>query len=59
MPAAKLRASRILAEFHKAEVELVGKAVVLMKKLGQSNTFGWMTCTDCEFLCEGKWRVND
>jgi len=29
MPTAKRRASTIFAEFHKAEAELVGKAVIL------------------------------
>jgi len=53
MPKAKVRASTIFIEFHKAEAELVGKAVVLTDgKPALSNTFGSMSRTDCAFRSE-------
>ena len=62
MPRAKLRASTILAEFHKAEAELVGKAVILTG--GKAGTVEHVWLDDLHGLRisvrghEGKWPVS-
>jgi len=62
MPTAKLRASTILAEFHHAEAELVGKAVVLTD--GKAGTVEHIWLDEWHGLRisvrghEGKWPVS-
>jgi hypothetical protein len=62
MPIAKVRASAILAELHKAEAELVGKAVVLTD--GKAGTVEHVWLDDLHGLRisvrghEGKWPVS-
>jgi hypothetical protein len=62
MPTAKTRASTILAEFHKAEAELVGKAVILTD--GKAGTVEHVWLEDLHGLrisvrgSEGKWPVS-
>jgi len=62
MPRAKLRASTILAEFHKAEAELVGKAVILTD--GKAGTAESIWLDDLHGLRiavrghEGRWPVS-
>ncbi len=62
MPAAKLRASKILAEFHDAEAELVGKAVVLTD--GKAGTVEHVWLDELHGLRisirghDGKWPVS-
>ena len=53
MPSAKARACAILAEFNKAQTELIGKAVILTDgKAGTVDEVGLMNFMDCEFLSE-------
>jgi hypothetical protein len=62
MPTAKVRASTIIAEFHKAEAELVGKAVVLSD--GKAGTVEYVWLDELHGLRisirghEGKWPVS-
>lgn len=62
MPTAKVRASTILAEFHKAELELVGKAVVLSD--GKAGTVEHLWLDELHGLRisvrghEGRWPVS-
>jgi hypothetical protein len=62
MPTAKLRASTILAEFHNAEAELVGKAVILTD--GKAGTVEHIWLDEWHGLRisvrghEGKWPVS-
>ncbi|WP_439400398.1 PRC-barrel domain containing protein (plasmid) [Bradyrhizobium sp. PMVTL-01] len=62
MPAAKVRASHILVEFHKAELELLGKAVVLTD--GKAGTVEHVCLDELHGLRiairghEGKWPVS-
>jgi hypothetical protein len=62
MPTAKLRASTILVEFHKAETELTGKAVVLTD--GKAGTVEHVWLDELHGLRisvrghEGKWPVS-
>ena len=62
MPTAKVRASAILAEFHKAELELVGKAVVLSD--GKAGTVEHLWLDELHGLRisvrghEGRWPVS-
>jgi hypothetical protein len=61
MPHAKQRASTILAEFNKAEAELIGKAVILTD--GKAGTVESVWLDDLHGLRvslrghEGKWPV--
>jgi hypothetical protein len=62
MPNAKVRASTILAAFHQAEAELVGKAVVLTD--GKAGTVEHVWLDELHGLRisirghEGKWPVS-
>ena len=62
MPSAKARAATILAELHKAEAELVGKAVVLSD--GKAGTVEFIWLDELHGLRisvrghEGKWPVS-
>jgi hypothetical protein len=62
MPTAKLRASKILVEFHKAETELTGKAVVLTD--GKAGTVEHVWLDELHGLRisvrghEGKWPIS-
>lgn len=62
MPTAKVRASTILAEFHKAELELIGKAVVLSD--GKAGTVEHLWLDELHGLRisvrghEGRWPVS-
>jgi hypothetical protein len=62
MPVAKLRASTILGEFEKAQIELVGKAVILTD--GKAGTVDSVSLDDLHGLRislrghHGKWPVS-
>ena len=62
MPTAKVRASTILTEFHKAEAELVGRAVILT--YGKAGTVKHVWLDELHGLRisirghEGKWPVS-
>jgi hypothetical protein len=60
MPAAKVSASKILAEFEQAHIELVGKAVILAD--GKAGTIEnvWLDELHCLRISvrDGKWPIS-